>query len=142
MELNGKNLGKFFDAKRANRHHETSEESSGKFSLLLINAEQSTTICFVQRHWQVVQHAPYPRRKRATESVGLADHPAEPSRQSEGQLFEAYEEIRYTYMPFDLWDKISTTSRLSSSFHLRMFRSERTTDSMYLIMSSFCLLSS
>jgi hypothetical protein len=51
-------------------------------------------------------------------------------------------DMRCAYMPSDLSDNVSTTSRLSSSFHLRMLRSERTTDSMYLIMSSFCPFSS
>ena len=51
-------------------------------------------------------------------------------------------DIRYPYMPSDLPDSVFTTSYLSSSFHLRMLRSERTKDSMYLIISPFCPLSS
>jgi hypothetical protein len=47
VEPNGKDLGKFFDAKRADGHRETSEESLCIFSLFLIDAEQSTAICFV-----------------------------------------------------------------------------------------------
>ena len=47
-----------------------------------------------------------------------------------------------TYMPSTLSDRVSMTKFLSSSFHLCMLRSERTTDLMYAIMSSFCPISS
>jgi hypothetical protein len=38
VEPNGKNLREFFDAKRAYRHRETSEESLSIFSFLLVDA--------------------------------------------------------------------------------------------------------
>src|SRR5882757_1964946 len=47
-----------------------------------------------------------------------------------------------TYMPSAFSDSVSTTRLLSSSFHLLMFRSERTTELMYLTISSFCPISS
>src|SRR6266446_5244475 len=51
VELNCKDVREFFDAKRANRHHETSEQSLRIFSLLFIDALQRTSICFVQCLW-------------------------------------------------------------------------------------------
>src|SRR6267154_4838727 len=44
VELNRKNLRELFDAKRANRHHETSEKSLGVFAFLFINTQQCTAI--------------------------------------------------------------------------------------------------
>jgi hypothetical protein len=38
VKLNCKNLGEFFNAKRANGHCQTSEQSLGIFSLLFIDA--------------------------------------------------------------------------------------------------------
>ena len=52
MGLNCKNLRELFDAKRANRQRETSEKSLCIFSVLLIDAEQSTVICFVLEVWE------------------------------------------------------------------------------------------
>src|SRR6266403_2710823 len=51
VELNCKDVREFFDAKRANRHHEASEQSLRIFSLLFIDALQRTSICFVQCLW-------------------------------------------------------------------------------------------
>src|SRR6266567_5629761 len=58
------------------------------------------------------------------------------------KLWGLGDKIRYAYMPSDFSDNVSTTRCLSSSFHLRILRSEWTKDSMYLIMSPFCPISS
>src|SRR5712691_615871 len=140
IELNCKNLRELFDTKRTNRHHETSEKSLSIFAFLFIDTQQSTAVSFVQRLRQVVQNLPNTRRKSATQPVDLADDPAEPTKPCKCLS----QETRYviTYMPSALLDRISTTSCLSSSFHLRMFQSERTIESMYSTMSFFCPISS
>src|SRR6266403_2649768 len=51
VELNCKDLRELFDAKRANRHRETFEQSLCIFSLLFIDVLQRTGICFVQSLW-------------------------------------------------------------------------------------------
>ena len=54
VELDCKDLRKFVDAKRANRHCETLKQSLGVFSFPLVNTQQRAPICFVQRLRQVV----------------------------------------------------------------------------------------
>jgi hypothetical protein len=86
VKLNCKNLCKFFDAKRANGHRETSEESLCIFSFLLVDSQQCTAICFIQCLWQVIQDPPNTCRKGATEPVNLADNPPKPTKSCERPL--------------------------------------------------------
>ena len=80
VELNCKDFGELFDAKRPNRHDETLQESLCIFSFLLFDTPQYAAICFIQRLWQVIQDPPNTRRKRATQTVSLADDPSKPTR--------------------------------------------------------------
>jgi hypothetical protein len=143
VETNCKYLCKLFDAKRANRHHETSEQSLCVFSFILGDAQQCPAICFVQCLRQVFQHTSNTWRKCVTQSINLANNPPKPT-SCEHTSYNLRRETRYelTYMPSASSDSVSMTSCLSSSFHLRMFGSERTTNLMNLIMSSFCPISS
>src|SRR6266849_1947449 len=86
VELDCKNLRELFDTKRANRHHETSEKSLGIFAFLPINTQQGTAVCFIQRLRQVIQDLQNTRRKSATQSVNLADHPSKPTTPCERPL--------------------------------------------------------
>ncbi len=80
VEPDCKNLRKFFDAKRSNRHCEASKKSLCILSFLLIDTQQCAAVCFVQCLWQVIKDPPNTRRKRATQTVNLADNPSEPTR--------------------------------------------------------------
>jgi hypothetical protein len=126
VELNGKDLREFFDAKKANGHHKTSEESLCIFSFLFVDVLQYTTICIVQRLRQAVQEPPNTQRKCATQTVDLADKPPKSTRSCERPLSCLGQGTRYemTHMPSAFLGSTSTTSCLSSSFHLRVFRSE------------------
>ena len=79
VELNRKKFCEFFDAKGANRHSETLEESLCIFSFLLIDSQWGTAICIVQCLGQVIQHTLNTCRKSATEPVNLADNPSKPT---------------------------------------------------------------
>jgi hypothetical protein len=54
VETNCKQLGEFFDAKRADGDSEASEETLRICSFLFIDAEQRAGICFIQTFRQVI----------------------------------------------------------------------------------------
>jgi hypothetical protein len=131
IEPNCENLRELFNTKRASRQHDTSKKSLCIFALLFINTQQSTAVRFVQRPRQVVQDLPNARRKSATQPVNLQtiqrnlrDHVSVRREDYDQRTRHAI-----TYMPFTLLDRpdsVSTTSCLSSLFHLRMLQSEWT----------------
>jgi hypothetical protein len=47
VKINREDLGKFFDAKRSNGDSETMEETTGVFSICLIDVPQHPLVCLI-----------------------------------------------------------------------------------------------
>lgn len=127
VEINHDGFRKLFGTEGTNGNRQTLKKAFGKSPLLIVDSQQHALVGFIQSRRQFVQGLPDTWRETPTQRFQLAKDPPEPRRRISRHFVSSLE---MTYMPSAFSASMSITKFLSSSLHLRILESERTTDLM------------
>jgi hypothetical protein len=127
VEIDHDGFRKLSSTKGANGNRQTLKKAFGIFPLLVVDSQQRALVLFIQGCRQFFQGLPDTWRKAPTQRFQLAKDPPKPRECMRSRLLSSRE---MTYMPSAFSDSVSITKFFSSSLHLRILGSERTTDLM------------